>query len=221
MPETAELFFDYLSPYAYLAWGSVRGLCARMSVELRARPVLLAGLLHHWGQLGPAEIPPKGLFAFRDCLRKALAQGVPFHAPKFHPFNPLTALRVSLPEVAGADQVRVIDALWRAGWGEGADLGSDREIVAIVDAAGLDGAGLVQRTSEPDVKDALRASTNHAIELGVFGVPTVVVQGELFWGTDQLPHIEKFLAGEDPLATIDLTLLAPQGSSATRRRDRQ
>ena len=215
---SVEFFFDYLSPYAYLAWSRIRGVCERRGAELIVSPVLLAGLLQHWGQLGPAEIPPKMLFAFKDCARSAILHGLPFRAPRFHPFNPLTALRSSLSQVAGADQPKVVDALFQAGWGTGADLGSSDTVARILDRAGLDGEALVVRAMLPASKEALRAGTRRAVDNGVFGVPTMTVEGELFWGNDQLEHVDRRLSGDDPIASIDLSALMPEGASAERRR---
>jgi 2-hydroxychromene-2-carboxylate isomerase len=216
--EPVEFFFDYLSPYAYLAWPRIRELCERRGASLRVTPILLAGLLNRWGQLGPAEVLPKGLFVFKDCARKAAVQGIPFRSPRFHPFKPLTALRVSQRVVAGDDQARVIDALFRGGWGEGADLGSDEAIVELLERAGVDGKALVLRVTDPSVKAELRDSTERAVEQGVFGVPTVLVGSELFWGNDQIDFIDRRLSGADPIDSLDLVMLAPQGSSAQRRR---
>ncbi|MBW2416773.1 MAG: DsbA family protein, partial [Deltaproteobacteria bacterium] len=123
-----DFYFDYLSPYAYLAALEIGPLCERHGAALHWRPVLFAGLLNHWGQRGPAEIPSKGLHAFKDTLRYALARKVPLRSPRHHPFNPLHALRVSMAEVAGADQPRVIAALFELGWGRGGDLGDASEI---------------------------------------------------------------------------------------------
>jgi 2-hydroxychromene-2-carboxylate isomerase len=196
----------------------VRRLCAERGAELVVRPVLFAGLLNHWGQLGPAEIPPKSLFVLKDCARRAALARLPLRVPRFHPFNSLTALRVSLVEVSAADQTRVIDALFNAGWGQGKDLGSAEEIAEILDGAGLDGKALVARTADPAVKAALRASTDEAVGRGVFGIPTMIVDGELFWGNDQIEHVDRHLSGTDPIAGLDLASLFPQGSSAQRRR---
>ena len=216
--ERVEFFFDYLSPYAYLAWPQIRHVCARNEAELVVTPVLLAGLLQHWGQLGPAEIPPKMMFAFKDCARSAALLDVPFRAPRFHPFNPLIALRASLSKVAGAQQTKVVNALFHAGWGTGADLGSADSITRILDGAGLDGEALVLRTTEGAVKEALRSATRRAVDHGVFGVPTMIVGGELFWGSDQMAHVERRLLGNDPISSLDLASLMPEGKSAERRR---
>ena len=136
--------------------------------------------------------------------------------PRFHPFRSLTALRVSLEIVAGSAQARVVETLYGAGWGNGIDLGSSDEIAAALERAGLDGRGLVARTSEPDVKQALKDETARAISLGAFGVPTMTVGGELFWGRDRLSELDAFLGGDDPLRGVDLSEIAPRGPSAIR-----
>ena len=208
-----DFYFDYLSPYAFL---EIPDLCKRHNVELRARPVLFAGLLNHWGQRGPAEIPPKGRHAFRECLRYALLRDIPLRSPRQHPFRPLTALRVSLGEVSGADQLRVIRAVFEHGWARGGDLGDAAEIEAALDAAGLDGKALVARAAEHGSKTLLRKETEAAVERGVFGIPTMIVQDELFWGLDQLRYIELLLQGKDPLASVNVDERGSEGQSAWR-----
>lgn len=211
-----DFYFDYLSPYAYLASLQIGEICERHEVELRLRPVLFAGLLNHWGQRGPAEIPPKGRHAFRDCLRYATLRGIPLRSPRHHPFRPLTALRVSLREVSGADQRRAIATLFELGWARGGHLGDDAEITEALDAAGLDAAKLVASANEPAMKQVLRDATEAAVGRGVFGIPTMVVRDELFWGLDQLPYLELFLQGRDPIADLDLTDFLSEGPAAWR-----
>jgi 2-hydroxychromene-2-carboxylate isomerase len=202
MSAELDFWFDVISPYARFAWPQVQVMCAARGVVLRARPVLLGALLGHWGQLGPAEIPPKREFTYKDCFRYAARHGLKFVPPAMHPFNPLTALRTTLPEVAGADQHRVIDALFDGGWRDGLDLGDADVIAGILTRAGLDGKALVAATAGPDVKDALKASVADAIAAGVFGVPTFVVRhggvSELFWGNDRLDDVERWIEGDDP-----------------------
>ena len=169
-----EFFFDFISPYSYLAWPRVRALCRRRGIGLELRPVLFAALLNHGGQRGPAEIPAKREWLVMDCLRIATLQGVRFTFPAHHPFNPVTALRVALPEVAGDRQEDVVEALWSAGWASGIDLGSADAIARALDGRGLDGGGLVARASEPAAKEALRRHTSDAIARGVFGLPTML-----------------------------------------------
>jgi 2-hydroxychromene-2-carboxylate isomerase len=214
--KTVDFYFDYLSPFAYLASLAAPDVCARHGARLRFRPILFAGLLNHWGQKGPAEIPPKAVYAFRACLRYARLHSIPFRTPRFHPFRPLTALRATLAADPEQERPRAVRALFELGWGRGGDLEDASEIQAALTAAGLDGRALVDRTSTDAVKLLLRQETDAAIARGVFGIPTWGIDDELFWGLDQLEYVELFLQGRDPLADVDFAALIPQGASARR-----
>lgn len=194
-----DFWFDVLSPYAYFASRRIGALAETHGATLRLRPVLLAALLDHHGHLGPAEIPSKREHTFKDILRYARLHDVPLAGPPKHPFNPLTALRCCLPEVAGDDQPGVVRALFDAGWGAGVDLGEPAAIAEALYAAGFDGPAMVKATRDPEVKAALRGECVAALERGVFGVPTCDVDGELFWGNDRLDYVALRLAGNDPL----------------------
>ncbi len=211
-----DFYFDYLSPFAYFAALRLPELCRERGAQLRYRPVLFAGLLDHWGQRGPAEILPKGIHTFKLCARYAALHDIPFRSPRFHPYRPLDALRVSLAEVAGEDQATVVRALFDAGWGQGAHLGDPADLRAAITAAGLDGEALMNRAAEADAKDALRRDTDAAIAKGVFGIPTMIVADELFWGVDQLEYLELHLEGRDPLQSVDLAKVISEGSAAVR-----
>ena len=214
---TLDLYCDFISPYAYLGWTQIHALAARHERTVRPIPVLFAALLAHSGTLGPAEIPAKRRYIYKDTLRSARALGVPFRAPPTHPFNPLLALRVATASPTPATRIDVIDALFRAAWGSGAGVETEAQVRAALDGAGLPGAELIARASEPATKQQLRAATDAAIAAGVFGVPTVIADGELFWGVDSLPHLERFLAGHDPITAEDAAALASLAPSATRR----
>jgi 2-hydroxychromene-2-carboxylate isomerase len=216
MTSDIDFYFDYLSPFAYLAWRKLPEITEPRGVAIRPRPVLFAGLLNHWGQLGPAEIPPKAVHIFKECARFAQLSGIPFRSPKYHPFKPLTALRVSLTQVSGPEQPRVIDGLFEAGWARGLDLGDAPTIVNTLNTLGLDGESLVRRASDPNAKNLLRENTVAAVERGVFGIPTMIADQELFWGLDQLPYLALFLDGKDPLANIDPREIMSLGPAAVR-----
>jgi 2-hydroxychromene-2-carboxylate isomerase len=210
--------FDPISPYAFLAWTWVGDLCAEHGARLVPVPTLLAGLLHHWGQLGPAEVPPKRLHVFKHVARLAAQRGLPLTGPACHPFNPVTALRVCLPEVAGADQVRVVDAMLRATWCARLDPSDPAQLAAVLDRIGLDGDAMVARTQASEVKRALRDTTTEAIAAGVFGVPTIRIGSELFWGDDQRAFVDAALRGEDLLDPALVATLDALPVGATRRR---
>lgn len=199
--QTIRFYFDVISPFAWLAWRQIRPLCERHGVALDPRPVVFGALLAHHGQLGPAEIESKRRVTMETIWRRAHRHGWTVRGTARHPFNPVTALRLCLPEVAGERQDAVIDAVFDAGWQHGLDL-SDPDVLAnVLDGIGLDGASLVARTKEDgEVKAALRRNTDEAIAHGTFGVPTMVLEdGTLFWGDDSLVDLDDHLQGRDPV----------------------
>ena len=194
-----HFYFDFISPYAYFAWRNLPSLAEKYNRPIDAHPVVFGKLLDKWGQLGPAEILPKRKWLHQYCLRYAALNGFEYNPPKCHPFNPLAALRMSLKEVSGIDQHRVIDTIFEAGWSRGEDLGDLPTLISLVEQQNIDGEYLSRQVSQPDVKKLLINETAMAIEKGVFGVPSIIIDGNLFWGNDQMEHIELLLAGNDPL----------------------
>lgn len=193
-----RFYFDFISPYAYLGWTQIHALAARHGQDVEPVPVLFAAMLNAHGHKGPAEIAPKRAYVFKNTLRVAHGFGVPLVPPPSHPFNPLLALRVvSQPGGARRD---LIDALFRATWATGAGVESRAQVAQVIRAVGLDSDSLLTQASTAAGKARLRTATAQAIERGVFGVPTVAVEDELFWGVDGFGHIEAFLAGEDPIS---------------------
>jgi 2-hydroxychromene-2-carboxylate isomerase len=193
--EELAFSFDFISPYAYLAWTQIHGLAERHGLDVAPRPVLFAGLLNHHGQKGPAEIPAKRAYIFKDCLRRARVLGVPFAAPPSHPFKPLLALR-AVHACPHEKRRALIDGLFAATWGGASAIGIDdpRTVARIASERGIDGDALV--ASADRAKDALRSETDAAISRGIFGVPAMEARGELFWGLDSLDLLERFLRGE-------------------------
>ncbi len=216
MPTPLFFYFDLLSPYAYLAWTQIHGLAAAYGRPVQPVPTLLAALLAHGGTKGPAEIPAKRVYVFKDALRSARKLGLPLSPPPTHPFNPLLALRAA-SMVEGDAQRRLIDGLFQAVWGGGGGAESVRAVQDVANAAGLDGAQLVETAGTDVAKSALRQQTEQAIAAGVFGVPTMIVEGELFWGYDSFGHLEDFLRGGDPIQSVDLDRWANLPASAGRR----
>ena len=207
MTDAAPLLFhfDFISPYAYLAWTQIHALAARHGRAVRPVPILFAALLDAHGHKGPAEIPPKRAYIFKDVVRTAHALGVPIGPPPAHPFNPLLALRIASLPMEDAARRRAIDALFLAVWGgKGPGVTEPGVVGALLCAAGLDGEGLVRAAGEEEAKLCVRRATEGAIAAGVFGVPTVFVDGEMFWGVDALPHAEVRLRGRDPVDAAEM-----------------
>ncbi len=205
--QQADWYFDFISPYAYL--GLLRLNELPPDLEIAYRPVLFAGLLNHWEQKGPAEIPPKRLWTYRSCAWWAARHGVPFRFPAAHPFNSLPYLRLALAAGCSGQAVRRIFA---ALWTTGADPSDPRLLADLTRSLGLDPAEL----SRQEVKDALRIGTEHAIAHGVFGVPTLELAGELFWGADATDFVQAYLADPGILSTAEMQRLATLPVGAAR-----
>ncbi len=205
MKAPLTFYFDFISPYAYLGWTHIHALAARHGRAVQPVPILFAALLDAYGHKGPAEIPPKRVYLFKDVLRTAHQWKVPLGPPPAHPFNPLLALRVASLQLDAEAQKHVIDVLFRAVWGGDGPGVTDPTVVAeLLSEEGLDGEGMVHAACSEPAKARVRAATDEALRAGVFGVPSVEADGELFWGCDAFPHMERRLEGADPVDAIDL-----------------
>jgi 2-hydroxychromene-2-carboxylate isomerase len=191
-----NFYFDYLSPYAYFAWSRLKVFCVENELKLVLRPVVFGKLLDHWGQLGPAEIQPKREWLARYCLFYATANKIPLSFPASHPFNSLPALRMSLKAVSGGHQAELVSAIFHAGWVEGKDLGDIDVLADVASSVGLNSTEIVASINEDAVKDMLRVNTEKAIAAGVFGVPTMIFENELFWGNDQFDYLAQVVCGD-------------------------
>jgi len=186
--ERALWHYDLISPFAYLHFHRLAPL--REQVQIKAVPVLFAGMLKHWGTKGPAETAPKRLHTYQYCVWQAGVQGIPFRMPPRHPFNSLAAQRLMVALGAGDE---VVEKAFGFIFGEGRD--PEVEFDALAARLGVgDAAELVAR---PEVKQRLVANTQQAIGQGVFGVPSLVLHGQVFWGNDTVEWATRFLEEPD------------------------
>jgi 2-hydroxychromene-2-carboxylate isomerase len=188
-----DFYLDFISPYAYLAFEQLPRALEGLSYEVAYKPILFAALLKHHGQLGPAEIPGKREWTYRQVLWQARAAGLPMQMPATHPFNPLGLLR--LAQACGPNRY-VCETLLRHVWRGGEEATDAARLEAVTQQ-------LAPRRdpNAQDVKDELKAATDQAIAAGVFGVPTFAVDGRLFWGVDALPMLRAYLEGDDWFGT--------------------
>jgi 2-hydroxychromene-2-carboxylate isomerase len=205
-----DWYFDFISPYAYLQFKrfEAQGIVGRF----RLTPILFAGVLNHWGQLGPAEIPPKRSFTYRHVSWLARSRGVAFKMPEAHPFNPLKLLRLAIDlKVERSVVARLFDFVWRDGFvpdNAGAWARLLEELGLPPAPAGLDSAA---------VKSALKTNTDRAIAAGVFGVPTIAVGERLFWGQDATDMALEFI-GDPSRFDADERMIAALPAAANRLR---
>lgn len=180
-------YFDFVSPFAYLHWQQLKALPQFKSIV--PVPIAFGAVLHHLGNLGPAEIPAKRVFTYRQALWQAHSAGVTLRFPPGHPFNPLAALRLC---VAAGARHEAVDILFNWIWRDGH--AGDSAAALALPGAMLDIADVAAAISEPSVKEALRRNTDAALAAGVFGVPTLAIGSELFWGNDAHPLMQAVLA---------------------------
>ncbi len=195
-----QFFFDFSSPFAYLASTQVEALAQRTGATLRYRPFLLGALFK---AVGTPDVPlfampeAKRRHAGLDMYRWADHLGVPLRFPTRFPMNTVKALRMVL-QLPDEQKAALIAPIYKAYWAEDRDIADDAELSAIASEAGLDGAALVAGTKEEPVKARLKAATEEAVRLGLFGAPSFLVGDLLFWGQDRLVFVEKALQGWRP-----------------------
>jgi 2-hydroxychromene-2-carboxylate isomerase len=204
----ADWYFDFISPYAYFGRARLAELSDRAAI--RYRPVLFAAMLNHWGHKGPAEIPSKRVWTYRWCTWLAAQQRIAFRAPSAHPFNPLPFLRLA---IAAECAPTAIEQIFRQLWTTGADPREPRVLDELLESLQIDRAQL----ASPQVKEELRANTDEAIARGVFGVPTLVVDGELFWGADATDFAKAYLDTPGLLATEEMQRVSTLPVGAARQ----
>jgi 2-hydroxychromene-2-carboxylate isomerase len=190
-----EFYFDFLSPYSYLAWIWVR----KQPYDFEFYPVSVASIVAHFDTKGPAQIAPKRNYLFKDLLRYSKLNEVNFTTPKSLPFNSLYALRLALKEVAADQQKAIIDAIFMAGWSEGEEIGSDDSLKVILKKKGLYSDELFARMEDMQARVALKSNIERALNKELFGVPSFIIDDEIFWGNDSTKYLEMYINGSDPL----------------------
>ena len=195
MADAIDFYFDFSSPYGYLAAQSIDELGARHDREVRWRPFLLGAVFKTTGQQPLLDIPLKGAYARRDMARSARRLGVPFVVPERFPFASIAACRAYY-YLAGRDQdlaKQLARALFHAAFGEGRDIGPAEAVVAEAAGLGLAKAEVSAALQDLEVKERLKAEVAKAEAAGVFGSPYFVVDGEPFWGHDRLADLDRWL----------------------------
>jgi 2-hydroxychromene-2-carboxylate isomerase len=182
-------YFDFISPYAYLAFENLPVALLGCSYHVTYKPVLFAAMLKHHGQLGPAEIAPKRAWTYRQVQWLAREQGIDFQLPASHPFNPIGLLRLALAcGKDGACNRYIAETIFRHVWASGLDAGDAQRLALLTEQLNPHASG-----DDVVVKNQLKANTDEAIAAGVFGVPSMVVDGQVLWGQDALPMLRQSL----------------------------
>jgi 2-hydroxychromene-2-carboxylate isomerase len=196
MARTLEFYFDYGSPYSYLADTQVEAIAKRSGAALERKPMLLGGVFKATGNHSPAELPAKSKWSAFDMPMWARHYGVPFSRNPHFPVNTLALMRGAAAAQIDGVFDKYHPAMFKAMWVDGRNLNDIKEVIAVLAAAGLDAQKFGQRLQDQDVKDRLKATSDEAVARGVFGAPTMFVDGMMFFGNDRLPFVERALKGE-------------------------
>jgi 2-hydroxychromene-2-carboxylate isomerase len=195
-----EFYYDFLSPYSYLGFQWLKKnklLLETLKYRVVFRPVVLGQIIKSYDTKGPAEIPTKRNFLFKDCLRYSKLNNIPFTTPKTLPFNSLYVLRMSLA-LKGEEQFRFIDEVFKAGWASGEEIGEPEDLEKLLISLDFN-KNLLDAASDKEFRKELKMNNKMALEKGVFGLPAFYVNNELFWGNDSTKYLEYFIKGEDLL----------------------
>lgn len=185
-PIHCRWYFDLISPFSYLHLKQFHRLPAHLEIEYV--PVLFAGLLKHWENKGPAEVPPKRAYMYRYLTWLGPHLGIPFKMPPTHPFNPLHALRLLIAAEPTREHVETaFDMIWR----EGRDLMAPESLAELAGRLGV--KDMQAALADEAVKGRLKANTEEAISKEVFGVPSFLLGDALFWGQDSLDMLLDYL----------------------------
>lgn len=210
-------YFDPISPYSWLAAHRIQELKSS-GVVVHCVPVLFAGLLHAFGQKGPAEIESKRRYTFLDVHRRANAARLDFLGPPTHPFNPLIALRACHCLDDQEQRFALATTLMDMAWAQGEDITGVDAVHKAALRCQIEIPELETQLQNPEVKARLKKSTQSAIEHGVFGVPMLRVNDELFWGSDRVS--DAYEAARGTRVPIDRDLVdkvLARPASATRK----
>jgi 2-hydroxychromene-2-carboxylate isomerase len=198
MGKSIEFWFDFGSPASYLAWFQLPKIAAARGATIDWRPMLLGGVFQATSNRSPVEIPAKGRWMLEDLPRWAARYGAPYARNPHFPINTLTLMRgaVGMQMRQPQNFERYVSAMFRAMWETQRNMGDPAVAGAVLAEAGFDPAAFMALVADPAVKDRLKAATQEAVERGVFGAPTMFVDGALYFGQDRLDFVADRLVEE-------------------------
>jgi len=194
--KTVEFFFDFGSPASYLAWTQLPGICNTTGATLVYRPMLLGGVFQATGNTSPVTVPAKGKYMLTDLARFARRYGVSMRFNPHFPINTLALMRgaVGLQMRQPQRFDDFVSAIFKSIWVEGRNMGDPAVVGDVLVQAGLDAQSVLELTSDPAIKEALKANTEEAVRRGAFGAPTMFVGDQMFFGQDRLDFVREALA---------------------------
>ena len=181
-----DFYFDFISPYSFLAHKEIRKIENKIDIKIRYKPILLGGLHNLHGIIAPAFIPAKAKHMIRDCKLIAERNNTKFKFNSYFPIKSLNLMRGVL--VAEEDNIKnfYIDNIFNTVWQDGLNMNDDVILQKVLKNLNVNPKTFTLRSSSSIIKDSLRSKTNEAYEKGIFGAPTFVSNNKIFWGQDRI-----------------------------------
>jgi 2-hydroxychromene-2-carboxylate isomerase len=193
MPRRLEFFFDYTSPFSYLADSQLPGIARRTGAAIVYRPMFLSGVMHETGNQAPAALPARAAYLPQDIRRWVQRYGIEFAVNPNFPLQTLMALRGAYAAQEAGVFPRYHAALFHAAWGKPQNLSDPAVLRGVIAEAGLDPEPLLTAAATEPLKARLKTATAEAVARGAFGAPTFFVGNEMFFGNDRLDFVEEAL----------------------------
>ena len=186
MINSFDFYFDFISPYSFLAHKEIKKIENKESIKIKYKPILLGGLHNLHGIKAPAFIPAKAKHMIRDCKLIAEKNNIKFKFNSYFPIRSLNLMRGVL--VAEEDNIKnyYIDNIFNTIWQDGLNMNDDIIIQKVLKNLNINPKTFFLRSTSSLIKDSLRNKTSDAYKKGIFGSPTFVVNNRIFWGQDRL-----------------------------------
>ncbi|MEM7424546.1 MAG: 2-hydroxychromene-2-carboxylate isomerase [Pseudomonadota bacterium] len=194
MSKQVEFFYDYGSPAAYIAWARLPGICAEHGAELVRKPVLLGGIFKASGNQTPVNVKAKGEWMFVDLARHAAFFDVPFKKNPYFIINTLPLMRGAMWAREQGELEKYDQVMFEAIWAHEKDMNTPEVVAEVLTEGGFDASEVFDAVQQPQIKQQLIAATEEAVSHGLFGVPSMIVDGALHFGQDRLDWVERALA---------------------------
>ena len=196
MGKKVEFYYDFSSPYTYIASTRIEKICEDNGAELEWKPFLLGGVFNEIGSIPAVQIDNKFRYLRQDFEESARYYGADFNFPELFPLNSVRSMRGAFAALEQNKLVEYNHEMFRLYWIQGIDLSKAEILGEAVSKIGIDSEWFVNRIAEQEIKDNLREETNIAVQRGVFGAPTMFVDEKMFWGNDRLDFLDRYLKGQ-------------------------
>ena len=194
MTKTVDFYYDYISPASYLAWTQLIDICKCSNATINYKPMLLGGVFKAHTSNSPVIIPAKWEWMKADFVRYAKYYDVPYQLNPHFIFSTVNAMRGAIWALSNNLIEAYNHAMFTAAWVDGKDLSDHNVFADTLERAGINSATVLEAIANSEMKSALIQCTDEAVELGIFGAPSMIVDGEMFFGQDRLIWVERALS---------------------------